>query len=127
MDVWVLPFTNDPVTYLIPHEVDEHGSARFSPNFNYPIGYAEPASQPVSPRDGSALKFGVVGGSEAHEVMLIAEPSKPALEWLLAEAGFGDIDYYDWKNAPITDWNDLADYFLGHRVSLIARNLKADT
>ena len=122
MDVWVLPFTNDPVTYLIPHVVDEHGSARYTPDFNYPLGYLEPANQPVSPKDGSGIRFGAAGG----EVMLIAEPSKPALEWLLAEAGFGDLDYYDWRTAPIDDWNDLADYNLGHRVSVLARNLRAD-
>lgn len=126
MDVWVMPFTNDPVTYLIPHYVDEHGSARYVPDFNYPLALREPMNQPVSPRDGSGIKFGATGSTEElPEVMLIAQPSQHALEWLLAEAGFGNLDYFDWKNAPIEDWTSLSDYHTGQRVSLIAKNLRA--
>jgi hypothetical protein len=120
-----MSFTNDPVTYLIPHYVDEHGSARYVPDFNYPPALREPMNQPVSPCDGSAIKFGAAGSTEASpEVMLIAQPSQTALEWLLAEAGFGNLDYFDWKNAPIEDWNNLSDYQAGQRVSLIATNLR---
>lgn len=131
LDVWVLPFTNDPVTYLIPHAVDEQGSARYTPDFDYPIGLRmlgycpQKTDQPVSPRDGAGIKF---GNREANgalpQIMMIAYPSQSALEWLLAEAGFGDLDYYDWKNAPIENWNDLFDYQSGQRISLIARNLR---
>jgi len=126
MDVWVLPFTTDPVTYLIPHVVDPYGSARFAPEFNYPLAYREPADQPVSPRDGSAIKFLDKADGALREVMVIAQPSQTALEWLLAEAGFGDFDYFDWKNAPIDNWTDMADYNLGSRVSLLAKNLRVD-
>ncbi len=123
LDVWILPFTNDPITYLIPHVIDEHGSARYTEDFNYPIGLRD-WSRPITPRDGSGIKFEEMGPSELPEIMLIAYPSLPALEWLLAEAGFGELDYFDWVDAPITDWNDLFDYQSGRRVSLIARNLR---
>ncbi len=125
LDVWVLSFTNDPVTYLIPHVIDEHGSARYTEDFSYPIGLREKAERPVSRRDGSGIKFENMGSpGDLPQIMMIAYPSLPALEWLLAEAGFGDLDYFDWINAPITDWGDLQDYRTGQRVSLIARNLR---
>ncbi len=127
LDVWVLPFTNDPITYLIPHVIDEHGSVRYTEDFEYPIGLRERV-RPISPRDGSGIKFEDMGtAGELPEVMLIAYPSLSAVEWLLAEAGFGELDYYDWMQAPIADWRDLFDYQSGHRVSLIARNLRLET
>ncbi len=125
LDVWVVAFTNDPVTYLIPHHLDEFGSARYVPDFDYPLAFREPRSTPVSRRDGSALGFKSHGPTgSAPEVMMLAHPSQSALEWLLAEAGFGELEYYDWKNAPVDDWNDLADYQAGQRVSLIAKNMR---
>ena len=125
MDVWILPSTNDPITYLIPHRVDGRGSARYMPEFPYPPALREEANVPDSPRDGSGIKFGPISSTEAApEVMLLAQPSETALTWLLAEAGFGEIDSFDWKNAPIDNWHGLADYQVGQRVSLIAKNLR---
>ncbi|MGH8474494.1 MAG: class I SAM-dependent methyltransferase [Methylococcales bacterium] len=126
MDVWVLPFTQDPVTYLLPHIVDEHGSARYMPDYNYPLGTPLTAARyPLSVKDGSGMKFGSQGTSgEVPEIMMTAFPSPSALEWLLAEAGFGECSYYDWNNADLSDWNHLSDYQAGQRVSLTASNLR---
>jgi methyltransferase family protein len=55
---------------------------------------------------------------------LVGHPSRAALELLLADAGFGDLDYFDWLAADIDDWNDLEDYRDRRRVSLVARNLE---
>jgi hypothetical protein len=122
MDVWLLPFTNDPVTYLIPHVLDKDGLTRYTDNFSYPLMLTERTDKVVSKRDGAGLKFGREPIGQDEEVMLLAYPSQSALEWLLIEAGFGDLEYYDWKNADISDWNDLADYQMGQRVSLLAKN-----
>ena len=124
MDVWVLPFTADPVTYLIPHIVDEDGIARLAPDFDHPLYYQGHRDYPSSARNGSAIKFGNRQVNGRPEVMLISQPSLPALEWLLAESGFGELDYYDWKNAPVDTWDQLSDYHVGSRVSLLAKNLR---
>lgn len=124
LDVWILPFTNDPVTYLIPQVVDENGTARSIPDFDYPPALREKMTTP-SIRDGGGIKFGPIDSkANSPEVMLLAYPSQTALEWLLLEAGFGELDYFDWKNAPIENWNDLSDYHTGQRVSLTAKNLR---
>jgi hypothetical protein len=125
MDVWILPFTNDPVTYLLPHVVDEHGVARYVPGFNYPLALRQTAGQPVSLRDGGGIKFrDSVSDAAVPDVMMHAYPSQAALEWLLAEAGFGELDYFDWRNASLESWDHVADYATGQRVSLKARNLR---
>jgi len=55
---------------------------------------------------------------------LVGHPSRAALELLLADAGFGELDYFDWLAADIDNWNDLEDYRERRRVSLVARNLE---
>jgi Methyltransferase domain len=131
LDVWVLPFTNDPVTYLIPHRVDSRGSARYTSDFDYPVGLVALGYGPAdneeesSVKDGAAIKFdGRPSDRSSPEVMLIAFPSKAGLEWLLAEAGFGDLDYYNWNDIPVDSSGYLADYRSGQRLSVTARNLR---
>lgn len=45
-------------------------------------------------------------------------PTKSALELMLHASGFQPPRYYDWLNAGIQRWDDVADYYLGKRVSL---------
>jgi len=46
------------------------------------------------------------------------KPTKPALELMLRAAGFQPPRYYDWLHAGIQRWDDVADYYIGTRVSL---------
>lgn len=54
---------------------------------------------------------------------IVGHPSRAALELMLDDAGFGELDYYDWMGQHLSDWNDLEDYRERRRVSLVAANL----
>jgi hypothetical protein len=56
---------------------------------------------------------------------IVGHPSRSALELMLADAGFGKIDYFDWLGVDLEDWNHLEDYRERRRLSLIAVNLHA--
>lgn len=45
-------------------------------------------------------------------------PTKSALEMMLKAAGFGEIRYWNWKEAGIKCWVDLKHYYLGQRVTI---------
>jgi hypothetical protein len=45
-------------------------------------------------------------------------PTKSALDLMLRASGFRPLRYYDWLNAGIQRWDDVADYYIGTRVSL---------
>jgi len=45
-------------------------------------------------------------------------PTKSALEMMLNAAGFGEIRYWNWKEAGVRCWTDLKDYYLGGRMTL---------
>ena len=66
-------------------------------------------------------------GNEAHAVsneplkkeVLVATPSKPALETMLTCLGFSNFQYFDWKK-NIKNFRSLVDYYHGKRVTLVA-------
>jgi predicted RNA methylase len=45
-------------------------------------------------------------------------PTKSALEMMLNAAGFGEIHYWNWKNAGVKCWADLKAYYLEERVTI---------
>ena len=45
-------------------------------------------------------------------------PTRSALEMMLHAAGFGEIRYWNWREAGIKCWADLKDYYLGERVTI---------
>lgn len=47
-------------------------------------------------------------------------PTRSALELMLKAAGFRNLEFYDWHHAAIGRWTDLADYYLGKRLTLRA-------
>jgi hypothetical protein len=63
---------------------------------------------------------GAVGDPGSPERVVVGLPSKPALELMLRGAGFRVAQYYDWRNADIRWGDDLKDYYLGTRVSVVA-------
>ena len=66
-------------------------------------------------------------GKEAHAVsneplkkeVLVATPSKLALETMLTCLGFSNFQYFDWKK-NIKNFRSLVDYYHGKRVTLVA-------
>lgn len=46
-------------------------------------------------------------------------PTRSALKLMLLAAGFQAPRYYDWLGAGVPRWDDVADYYIGTRVSLI--------
>lgn len=54
---------------------------------------------------------------------VVGHPSLSALELLLTDAGFGQLDYYDWPAQTFADWNDLEDYRERRRMTLVATNM----
>jgi 2-polyprenyl-3-methyl-5-hydroxy-6-metoxy-1,4-benzoquinol methylase len=61
---------------------------------------------------------GAVGEPGRPARTVSGRPTKPALELMLQAAGFRPLRYYDWLHAGIERWDDVADYYLGTRVSL---------
>ena len=51
--------------------------------------------------------------------VLVATPSKPALETMLTCLGFSNFQYFDWKK-NIKNFRSLVDYYHGKRVTLVA-------
>jgi len=54
-------------------------------------------------------------------------PTKSALELMLRAAGFRPQRYYDWLHAGIKRWDDVADYYIGTRVSLTSEAVLAES
>jgi 2-polyprenyl-3-methyl-5-hydroxy-6-metoxy-1,4-benzoquinol methylase len=63
---------------------------------------------------------GAVGEPGRPARTVTGRPTKPALELMLRAAGFRPLRYYDWLRAGIERWDDVADYYIGTRVSLTA-------
>jgi 2-polyprenyl-3-methyl-5-hydroxy-6-metoxy-1,4-benzoquinol methylase len=61
---------------------------------------------------------GAVGEPGRPARTVSGRPTKSALELMLHAAGFRPLRYYDWLNAGIERWDDVADYYIGTRVSL---------
>jgi SAM-dependent methyltransferase len=51
----------------------------------------------------------------------VGYPTRGALELLLGSAGFGEFTYYDWMNAPMSNWSLLWDYCMGYRITMRCR------
>jgi 2-polyprenyl-3-methyl-5-hydroxy-6-metoxy-1,4-benzoquinol methylase len=61
---------------------------------------------------------GAVGEPGRPTRTVSGRPTKSALELMLRAAGFQPRRYYDWLHAGIERWDDVADYYIGTRVSL---------
>lgn len=53
--------------------------------------------------------------------MLVGEPTRDALHCMLTAAGFRQPHYYDWHRAKVEHWDDLEDYYMGKRVTLVSQ------
>jgi hypothetical protein len=61
---------------------------------------------------------GAVGEPGRPARTVSGRPTKLALELMLQAAGFRPQRYYDWLHSGIERWDDVADYYIGTRVSL---------
>jgi 2-polyprenyl-3-methyl-5-hydroxy-6-metoxy-1,4-benzoquinol methylase len=64
---------------------------------------------------------GALGEPGNSQRAVTGRPSKSALELMLRATGFEPMCYYNWLHAGIQRWDDLADYYLGTRVSLTCK------
>jgi SAM-dependent methyltransferase len=64
----------------------------------------------------NSIDYGQIGSKNA----LVGVPSRPALIAMLDYAGYRS-EFFDWQNAQIDDWTDLADYATGLRVTVQAQ------
>jgi hypothetical protein len=64
---------------------------------------------------------GAVGEPGSPMRTVTGRPTKSALQLMLRAAGFQPPRYYDWLRAGIQRWDDVADYYIGTRVSLTAK------
>jgi len=47
-------------------------------------------------------------------------PSKSAIEMMLKETGFKNLNYYNWPSKNLKNWHNLSDYNIGQRISFVA-------
>ena len=59
----------------------------------------------------------------SKQEVLVGCPSKSALEMMLVCCGFGNFQYFDWKN-KIKNFRNLVDYYKGKRITLTAQKLE---
>jgi len=62
---------------------------------------------------------GIKSNHSFSNKVLVGRPSKMALEMMLKSLGYS-FNYYDWHNAGIENWENIEDYQLGRRISLVA-------
>ncbi len=64
---------------------------------------------------------GAMGEPGNSERAVTGRPSKSALELMLRATGFEPQRYYNWLHAGVQRWDDLADYYVGTRISLTCK------